>query len=258
MRVRSEAIFREVSTYDATRPLNVYRQASLDVIFGQLWSRPGLSRRQRRWVSLAVVGLKGVRVASAAQVYSGLNSGDITLEELGEFLLQLACYSGFPMVSDMDAAIEESLRRIASERGEPMSERVFAELRPEPLEELIDGACRTRAAVHAGTASPIGEGSPAADLFATAFVYGQVWSRPQLPIADRRLIALTCLAIQGDDDLVRTHVATALESGDLDATALRELALHVSFYAGGTAGRRIDAATACAPEHTPPVPTTII
>jgi 4-carboxymuconolactone decarboxylase len=244
MRARSEAMFREVSTYDPAEPLNVYRQASLDVIFGQLWSRSGLSRRQRRWVSLAVVGLKGVRVASAAQIYSGLNSGDISLEELGEFLLHLACYSGFPMAADMDAAIEEALRRIASERGEPTPERVFTGLRPEPLDELLDSARSTRSSVHEGTVVSTDEGSPAADLFATAFEYGQVWSRPQLPLADRRLIALTCLAIQGDDDLLRAHVIAALSSGELDETAVRELALHVSFYAGRTAGRRIDAAAA--------------
>jgi 4-carboxymuconolactone decarboxylase len=235
-------MFELVNTVTPAEPKNVYRQAALDLIFGQVWTRPGLTRRQRRWVSLAAAGMRGAAIGITAHVYGALNSQEISPEEIGEFLLHFACYAGWPRATEIDSVVEQVLQRIASERGEAPPERVFAKLRHESLENLAGPARETRLAVLGTPDVPVPEGTPAADLLATALEYGQVWSRPQLARADRRLIALTCLAIQGTDGLLRAHLDAALESGELDVTALRELALHVGLYAGMPVALVIDAA----------------
>jgi 4-carboxymuconolactone decarboxylase len=235
-------MFELVNTVAPAKPKNVYRQAALDLIFGQVWTRPGLTRRQRRWVSLAAAGMRGAAVGIAAHVYGALNSREISAEEIGEFLLHFACYAGWPRATEIDAVTEQVLQRIASERGEPPPEHVFAALRTEPLEDLAGLARQTRLAVLGTPDPPVPAGTPAADLLATALEYGQIWSRPGLARADRRLIALTCLAIHGTDDLLRAHLDAALTSGELDVTALRELALHAGLYAGVPVALAIDAA----------------
>lgn len=207
------AMFELVNTVPPKEPRNAYRQAALDVVFGQLWPRPGLTRRQRRWVSLTAAGMTGGPVAITAQVYGALNSEDISTEEMGEFLLHFACYAGFPKTTMLDSAVDTVLDRIATERGEPLPQRPFAPLH---------------------TADP---------TLVHGLDHGPVWSRPQLARPDRRLVTLTCLAVQGAHDPLRAHVTAALEAGELDVAALREVALHAGFYAGITVRQALDTAT---------------
>ncbi len=236
------ASFEQVNTFRPSEPCNVYRQAVIDLIFGQVWTRPGLTRRQRRWVSLTAAGVTGTQVGVTNHLYSALNSADITLEEIGEFLLHFACYAGWPAATILDAAVEQVLRRIAAEGTMPPPDRTFTALRDEPLEKAADTGQETRAAVLGSQAEPLSLATPMTEVFVGGLEYGQVWSRPDLPRGDRRLITLTCLAIQRHEKLLRAHVAAALESGDFDVAALREVALHTGLYSGVAAGLTFDEA----------------
>lgn len=234
-------VFEDVNTYPPAETKNVYRRAAVELIFAQIWTRPGLTRRQRRWVSLTAAGLTGVPVGITAHVYGALNSGDITVEEMGEFLLHFACYAGWARTTLLDTEVSQALERISAQRGTPAPERAFAPLPDIPLAGLADTARHTREAVLGSCAGPAPHGTPAADILA-GLEYGQAWSRPQLPRADRRLITITCLAAQGHLAALRAHLTAALRSGDLDESALREVALHAGLYAGVMTGRAIDAA----------------
>ena len=46
-------------------------------------------------------------------------------------------------------------------------------------------------------------------------VFGEIWSRPELSVRDRRLVSLTCTAFSPGPELA-IHVENALVSGDLD------------------------------------------
>lgn len=235
------AMSEQVNAVAPREPKNVYRQASMEVIFGEIWTRPGLTLRQRRWVSLAAAGWKGTAIAITAHVYGALKSGDLTLAEMDEFLLHFACYAGWPRTAELDSVVEQVIQRIADESGAAPPERFVSPLDSAPLEE-ITGRARTTRGLVLGTpdASDPGE-TPVSELLA-AFEYGHIWCRPQLGRADRRLIALTCLAIDGADGLLRSHLDAALGSGEFDATALREVGLHIGFYAGLRAASTIDSA----------------
>jgi 4-carboxymuconolactone decarboxylase len=67
-------------------------------------------------------------------------------------------------------------------------------------------------------------------------VFGTIWSRPGLDRRDRRLITLTCAALVGAVEALKTHLAAALATGDLDPDELREVAIHLSHYGGWPAG----------------------
>jgi hypothetical protein len=51
-RRRGEAMYLEVMTVPPDQSPSPYHQAGLlDFVFAEIWTRPGLSRRDRRWVT---------------------------------------------------------------------------------------------------------------------------------------------------------------------------------------------------------------
>ena len=63
--------------------------------FGEVWSRPELSRRDRSLVVLALLGALGQEGELAFHVPAGLNHG-LTRAEIEEIMLHLCLYAGFP------------------------------------------------------------------------------------------------------------------------------------------------------------------
>jgi 4-carboxymuconolactone decarboxylase len=105
--------YREVMVSDAPPPLTPYLDHGVvDSVFGELWDRPGLSRRDRRWITLACVGAAAVDEPINQHVYAALASGDITREEFQEFVLHFAYYHGWPRASSFEMAYYRAIERI--------------------------------------------------------------------------------------------------------------------------------------------------
>ena len=112
--------YREVMVSDAPPPMTPYlARGVVDAVFGELWDRPGLSRRDRRWITLACVGAAAVDVPIQQHVYAALASGDITREEMQEFVLHFAYYSGWPRASALEAAYYQAIARLDANEPEP-------------------------------------------------------------------------------------------------------------------------------------------
>jgi 4-carboxymuconolactone decarboxylase len=76
------------------------------------------------------------------------------------------------------------------------------------------------------------------DFFALTadHLFAEVWSRPGLDTAQRRLLLIGMLAGQGRHDVLGIQLEAALTSGDLDVDALREMVVFLSHYAGWPVG----------------------
>ena len=61
--------------------------------------------------------------------------------------------------------------------------------------------------------------------------FGDLWSRPGLPVRDRSLITVAVLTAIGQTDELRAHLAGARNVG-LTREELVEAIMHVSIYAG--------------------------
>ena len=108
--------YREVMVSDAPPPMTPYlAHGVVDSVFGELWDRPGLSRRDRRFITLACVGAAAVDVPIQQHVYAAMASGDLTREEVQEFILHFAYYSGWPRASALEAAYYSAIARIDGE-----------------------------------------------------------------------------------------------------------------------------------------------
>jgi 4-carboxymuconolactone decarboxylase len=92
-------------------------------VCSEVWSRPGLDHRARRFISLTCTAIAGVGVPIRSHIYSALKSGDISLEEMREFALHLAVYAGWPKAAELDGVISEQWEKVQSEGGPEKLER---------------------------------------------------------------------------------------------------------------------------------------
>jgi 4-carboxymuconolactone decarboxylase len=110
--------YHEVMVSDAPPPATPYlAHGVVDSVFGELWDRPGLSRRDRRFVTLACVGAAAAEEPINQHVYAALASGDLTREELQEVVLHFAYYAGWPRASALEKAYYLAIARIDAETG---------------------------------------------------------------------------------------------------------------------------------------------
>jgi 4-carboxymuconolactone decarboxylase len=102
-----------VMVSDAPPPLSPYLDKGVvDSVFGELWDRPGLSRRERRFITLACVGGAAVEEPINQHVFAALASGDVTREEFQEFVLHFAYYAGWPRASSFELAYYKAIERL--------------------------------------------------------------------------------------------------------------------------------------------------
>jgi 4-carboxymuconolactone decarboxylase len=94
----------------------------LNFVFGEVWQRPGLSVRDRRFITLACVGVDDTVGPIQSHVYSALKSTHVSFDEMREFVLQFAAYSGWPKASYLDQVAAESWQRIQQEEADLKSD----------------------------------------------------------------------------------------------------------------------------------------
>ena len=99
-----------------------YYNGISNFVFGEMWSRPGLDVRARRWITLACVGAADTVGPIQSHVYAALKSGDVTIDEMQEFVLHFAVYLGWPKASIIQLTVAEQWKRIQDEGGVERSE----------------------------------------------------------------------------------------------------------------------------------------
>jgi 4-carboxymuconolactone decarboxylase len=114
-RERARQKWEEVNRFPALEPADDYVGMTLDHVFGQVWTRPGLSRKERRWISLTAIACAGVQGALDVHVRSALQSGDITRDEMLEFSIHFAHYAGWPLSSQLYATATRIADELESE-----------------------------------------------------------------------------------------------------------------------------------------------
>lgn len=86
--------------------------------WGEVWSRPGLDRRTRSAVTLAILVALGRHEELGFHVPGGLRNG-LSPDEIAEIVLQCAVYAGVPAANAALPTIEEALASFAGRSPEP-------------------------------------------------------------------------------------------------------------------------------------------
>ncbi|MCV7040834.1 carboxymuconolactone decarboxylase family protein [Mycolicibacterium moriokaense] len=97
-----------------------YFDLTVDHLFGSIWTRPGLSMRDKRIMTLTVVTAVGNADLAEIQANAALANGELTETELKEMAIFLTHYLGFPLGSKLDGVVSSVIkkRKKAAERGE--------------------------------------------------------------------------------------------------------------------------------------------
>jgi len=97
---------REKSTSEFNSDM---RDLTARYCFGELWERPGLDRRTRSMLVLAILAALGKGTEIKMHAIGAINNG-CTVDEIKEVLLQAAVYAGIPAGVEAFKHAEQALR----------------------------------------------------------------------------------------------------------------------------------------------------
>jgi 4-carboxymuconolactone decarboxylase len=187
-----------------------------NVVMGDLWCRPQLSRRDRSLIVIAFLATQGAKEELDVHVKVGLNHG-LTRVEIAEIIIQVAAYGGFPMAMAASRVMEAAFNSLdgttRQPKGSPAANKDDATRRADAHEVLVTlsggrVADTPEAAREAIVARLGGVGELAYD-----WAFGEVWSRTELSRRDRSLVVLAILGLLGMHDEFAVHVPGALRHG---------------------------------------------
>jgi 4-carboxymuconolactone decarboxylase len=189
-----------------------------DVLYGDVWTRPELSPRDRSLVTISVLIATGSTAQLAGHLGRALTNG-VKPTEASAILAHLAIYCGWPnAVSALDIYDQVYIARKVDTAGlSAVGPRL-----PVPASE----AERARA-----TRADLGTVAPKFVQLTNEMVFDDLWRRPDLSARDRSLVTIAALAAMGDDDQLDVYLRRGLESG-LTRAQIAEALTHLGFYAG--------------------------
>lgn len=112
-RKRGRDCFREVMQFAVPDVQgDVFLDATVEHLFADVWSRPGMAIRDRRLVTLTILMLYGNEMALRLHLGAAMKSGDLSDEEIDELILHVAHYAGWPAA----AVASQVVRQLRAER----------------------------------------------------------------------------------------------------------------------------------------------
>jgi 4-carboxymuconolactone decarboxylase len=230
---RGRRCFAEVMTFPPSDDANPAGNGLIDYVFAEIWSRPVLSRRDRRFVTLPCVAAADAQEPLDQHVYAALNSGDLTITEMRETVLHFAVYAGWPKASRFNMAVDEQWERIHRERGlsVPPPEPLLPLATPSEPESRLAGGEQSFKEINCVPFAPPRD-NPYSGAGILNFVFGEMWLRPGLGMKERRLVTVACVAFQDAPIPIVSHVYAALKSRDVSFDEMDEVALHFAAYYG--------------------------
>jgi 4-carboxymuconolactone decarboxylase len=201
---------------------------------GEIWSRPGLARRDRSLVVISFLTAFGRELELPTHIVGGLNHG-LTREEIDEIMVQISAYAGVPFAlagagvagrvfAQQDGTEERTTLPAPAEQKDPEKRRadgldVLRTLLGQP--DLDTQATETAIIDQQGDLGHL----------ILDFAFGDVWSRPQLSRRDRSLVVISVLTALSASDELEAHVRGALNHG-VTKGEIEEVMIMMVLYGG--------------------------
>ena len=80
-----------------------------DHLFADIWSRPGLSDRDRRLLLIGVLAATGAHDVLGIQVPAAYRNGELDADALREIVIFLSHYAGWPTGARLNTLVEETI-----------------------------------------------------------------------------------------------------------------------------------------------------
>lgn len=82
---------------------------TVDHLFADIWSRPGLSVRDRRLLLIGALSAQGLDDVADIQVQAALGNDELDAEQLREIALFLTHYIGWPLGTKLNMVVEKAV-----------------------------------------------------------------------------------------------------------------------------------------------------
>lgn len=191
-----------------------------ETLLGGVWTRPGLSARDRSIVTLAALIARNQTIALPFHLGLALDSG-VTPREVSEIITHLAFYSGWGNAMAAEAAAKEvfAARGIGGDQLPAASPALL------PLDEAAEAERAARVGEQFGTVAP------GVVQYTTDALFRDLWLRPDLAPRDRSLVTVSALVASGQVAQIPYHLNRAMDSG-LTRPEAAEALTQLAFYAG--------------------------
>lgn len=196
------------------------RKFTEDDVLGKLWSRDGLSRRDRSIVTLAAVITRSQLSEIPHQLDLALNHG-VTGGEVSEIITHLAFYAGWGnAMAAVIPAKEAFTRHHIQASNLPLVDDVLL-----ALDEQSEAQRATF------VENTFGSTAPGVVANTTDYLFRNLWLRPALAPRDRSLVTVSALITAGQVAQIPYHLNRAMDNG-LTREQASEVLTHLAFYAG--------------------------
>ena len=207
-----ETASQQVSIADLYAGSPYLRELRDSVVYGEIWERPYLSKRDRSLITIAVLQAL-VRDELAIHIPRGLDNG-LTPEEISEIILHVTFYAGWPTGVQASLTAAEAFEQRGVTLGDlPRAPAADDVSTPSALSRVYASVPR------------LGE-------LRNSLLYGDVWERPLLSRRDRSLVTVAVSQALYVTNELRLHIDRALDQNGVTPQEISEVILHVTFYAG--------------------------
>ncbi|MFI1097037.1 carboxymuconolactone decarboxylase family protein [Streptomyces sp. NPDC020917] len=213
--------------------------------YGDVWSRPGLTPRQRQLATVAALAALGNAAPQLRFHIGGALNVGCTRREIVETFIHATVYAGFPAALNALAAAREVFARRPAGEGAP-EDAATAPAADDSADGSTDGAPAGGDRYQRGLAAlravdgPAGEHvvhalddiAPDLGRYLVEYVFGDVYTRTGLDLADRELASVAmCTALGTAGPQLRVHLRAFLRVGGTREEVV-ELMTQMAGYAG--------------------------
>jgi 4-carboxymuconolactone decarboxylase len=209
----------------AREPRTLLEASWRDFVFAEVWTRPGLDRRSRYFISISSAVCEGGRPDVVdGYIRGALKLGVIALSELREAALHLAVYGGW----SRGVALDTAVTRVAADLGLPAVD--FPPIRAQPWDRkqrVAEGSANFASVMIFPAPPPV---TPYFEAGILNFVFGEMWMRPGLDQRSRRWVTLVGVADSSSTTPIRTHTYAAMASGNATVQEMQEFVLQYAVH----------------------------
>jgi 4-carboxymuconolactone decarboxylase len=190
------------------------------VVQGDLWSRPGLSPRDRSVVTVSALIANNQMTELPRYVDRALSTG-VTPAELSEIITHLGFYSGWPNAMAAAAVTRDAF----AERA------IGTDQLPQATPELLPLDEAAEAQRQSSNDQNYGAVAPGVLQYTTEVIFRDLWLRPGLAPRDRSLVTVSALIATGQVAQITYHLGRAMDNG-LTQPQASEALTQLAFYVG--------------------------
>lgn len=223
--------YRDVMGVDPAAALTLDEELA----FGSVWTGTALTHRERFLVTLVCLAWSNDEESMQRHAYGALATGELSINELLEWVLHFAIYCGWPKASAAEGAITAAWDQLRADGGEDVTELPVLDVSDAHLglvdwDERLAAGRETFLEVNGLAAPPTN--SPYRNSGIVGFVFGHLWRRPALSLRERRFITVPCVMVEGARIPMLNHVGSALESGQITKPEMDEVVATIGAYSG--------------------------